>query len=326
MKLLFLNTAKVDYKQDILFAGLRKRKDIDLYEYPFNKYYHLPLKKYPKNLGYKSEGLVRALFRPIPWKQLDAVIVGGCSPTIAADCLKILTRITPSAKLILVDGGDYPEIGGDFYRLGGGESYERLIAKRPFDLIFKREMIIGQHYPSSVIPFPFGFNLERLPANIKKSKKYDVTFWAVESDSVRTKALQLLSGKFDCDANGTSVNQEFSKYKRKGDFYLEEISRCKIVLNLRGAGWDTLRYWETPALGTFMISQKPGIVIPNNFRDGQEIVFCKDDLSDLVDLCQYYLDHEHEREQIATNSEAWLRKYHNEDVGAAFFLDHLRGH
>ena len=57
-------------------------------------------------------------------------------------------------------------------------------------------------------------------------------------------------------------------------FTWKSFSVVKVVLNFRGGGWDTLRYWEVPALGTFMISGKPGFEIPNNFVDGESIVYC----------------------------------------------------
>jgi spore maturation protein CgeB len=93
---------------------------------------------------------------------------------------------------------------------------------------------------------------------------------------------------------------------------LQELARCKISLNFRGAGWDTLRYWEVPALAGFMISQKPGIVIKNNFVDNKEIIFCNDDLSDLLDLCRYYLKNEDEREIIARRALAKMKDHHTD--------------
>jgi spore maturation protein CgeB len=108
------------------------------------------------------------------------------------------------------------------------------------------------------------------------------------------------------------------KYKRKGLFYLQELARCKIGLNFRGAGWDTLRYWEIPALGGFMISQRPQIMIENNYIDGEEIVFCKDDLSDLIELCEYYLEHEDERKRIANNSKKKTEAYHTDTQRALY--------
>lgn len=324
MNILFLNTNESDYSQDILFAGLRKRKDIFLYEFPFNKHYHLPLKKYPRNLGYEFNGLIKSFFRTIPWSSIDVVVLAACKPKVMRRYLEVLPKLRSTIKLVFVDGGDWNDVGGDFFRLHEEMLYKDVLQRQKFDLVFKREVIKEKQYPDNIIPFPFGINLQRMPKQKPQEKLYDVSFWAVESNPIRTSALKLLEDKFDCRANGTVPNQKFHKYKRKGMRYLEELASCKIVLNFRGAGWDTLRYWEAPALGTFLISQKPRIEIPNNFRNGSEIVYCSDDLSDLIDLCEYYLHHEDEREQIAKNSEKWVTEFHSETARAEYFLHHLR--
>ena len=158
-----------------------------------------------------------------------------------------------------------------------------------------------------------------MPGNFK----YDVSFWAVESFPIRTEALKLLEDKFDCVKNGTYRNQKFSKYKRKGDFYLQELSACKIVLNLRGGGWDTLRYWEVPALGGFMITQKPGIVIPNNYEDNKHVIYCNDNLDDLIELCEYYLANESKREDIARCAATHTKEYHTDIKRVEYILNKI---
>ena len=160
-----------------------------------------------------------------------------------------------------------------------------------------------------------------MPGNFK----YDVSFWAVESFPIRTEALKLLEDKFDCVKNGTYRNQKFSKYKRKGDFYLQELSACKIVLNLRGGGWDTLRYWEVPALGGFMITQKPGIVIPNNYEDNKHVIYCNDNLDNLIELCEYYLVNDSERVEIAKNATVHTKKYHTDIKRVEYILEKISG-
>lgn len=324
MKLLFLNTNTTDYSQDILYAGLRKRTDISLYELPFNAGYHFPVKKYPRNLGLEYGYLLKSFFQRIPWKEIDVVIIGGCNPGVLKLYGELLPKLASHTRLVLADGGDWPEIGGDFYRAGGKTAYDDFRKQHSFDLVFKREMVLNLDYPDNTVPFPFGFNVQRIPKNLSHAKKYDVSFWAVQSSPIRTVALELLEKRFDCKANGTVVNQVFADYKRKGVNYLRELAACKVIINLRGVGWDTLRYWETPALGTFLISQPPHIHIPHNFTDGEEIVFCKHDLSDLIELCEYYLSHEEERERIARNGERKLRQYHSEECRAEYFLKMLK--
>ena len=164
------------------------------------------------------------------------------------------------------------------------------------------------------------FDMSNVPS-LDGMVKYDVAFWAVESHPIRTEALDLLQDKFDCQENGTVRNQVMKKYKRKGMFYLQELASCKIGLNLRGAGWDTLRYWEIPALGGFMISQRPGILIENDFVDGEDVVYCKDDLSDLVELCEYYLEHDEERKRIGSNALKKTARFHTDIVRAQYLVN-----
>lgn len=323
MNILFVNTQKMDYSQDILYAGLRQEPSVSLYEYPFNKNYHLRLRHYPKNLGFVKTDPFAALFRPIPWQEIQIVVLAACHPVVLRHYEAIHKKLPKNHRLIFLDGGDWPEVGGDFKRLGGGEDFRKFSGKYAFDLIFKREMLIGVDYPKNCRPFPFGFNTQRLRGLKPVKKKYDVSFWAVESDPVRTRALQLLENEFDCRENGTMRNQVFSKYKRKGRFYLEELRACRIVLNLRGAGWDTLRYWETPAVGSFMVSQRPGIVIPNDFISGKHIAIV-DQPEEIIEVCRYYLEHPDEREVMAAEAHRHLSEFHSETARAASFLKEIR--
>lgn len=322
--ILFLNTPEPDYLQDLAFSGLAKAMGRGLVvDHPWNPNYNLPLRHYPRNLGHRgfSPPRIRADFG-----SFDLVVVGAAKPRCFQKYLNIVGRIPPSVPVVLIDGGDRPEVGGDLKRLDGWELYLEAVKRRPFDLVFKREMVEGKSYPERTFPLPFSFNYDRLPGRLPSCLRYQVSFWAVESNPVRTKALALIEDKFDCRANGTVRDQVFSKYKRKGKRYLEELASCAVVLNLPGAGWDTLRYWEVPALGRLMISMRPRIAIPDNFVDGKEIVFCRDDLSDLVELCQYYLENPEKREAIARAAAAKARERHSDEARARYMLEILSKH
>lgn len=273
MKVLYINRKKSDYLQDILYTGLVKTLGVsNVVDMPWNNKFHFNFKKYPRNIGLYKPSLIKSLLNRFSVNQFSLVIVASCHPDTLRLYLDIIDKIPADIPTAFVDGGDWSEVAGDLDRLGGMDLYEKILSIRPFDYIFKREYLIDKTYDENVYPLPFGFNLDRLP-KLNKDYKYDVSFWAVESHRVRSEALALLEDKFDCRVNGTVKNQVMSKYKRKGSFYLQELACCKIVLNLRGAGWDTLRYWEVPALGGFMMSQKPGIVIKNNFVEDKEVVF-----------------------------------------------------
>lgn len=324
MKLLFINSSSTDYLQDLTYSGLVKTLGVEnVTDYPWNVKYHLPVKNYPKNLGYTKFSINFNL--NINFKVFDAVILASAKK----DALEVLKKILPkihNTPIVFLDGGDRPEIGGDFYRLGNEASYLELIKTRPFDLIFKREYFLNEHGNANHIhPFPFSFPFNvSIPSANESEKKYDVSFWAQKEPAIRENALKMLEGKYDCDENGTKLNQDFKTYNRKGKFYLEELSRCKIVLNFRGGGWDTMRYWEVPAVNTFMISQKPQIHIPNNFEDGKHVIWCSDSLDDLFDKIDYFLKNESERIKIAQQGKEHLYKYHLNTNRAKFLIDTIK--
>jgi hypothetical protein len=312
MKVLYINRNKFDYLQDLVYTGLIKTLGpTNVVELPWNNKFHINFKNYPKNIGLYKGAIMQSVLNRFTAKEFSIVIVASCHPDTLTTYLEIVKTLPSSVVTVFIDGGDWPAVAGDLGRLGGMELYEKIISIRPFDHIFKREYLIDKSYDDNVHPLPFAFNFDRLP-KISGEKKYDVAFWAVESDPIRSSVLDMIQDKFDCKNNGSVKNQVMKKYKRKGSFYLQELARCKISLNFRGAGWDTLRYWEVPALAGFMISQRPGIKINNNFIDGKEIVFCNDDLSDLLDLCHYYLKNEDEREKIARRALAKMKDYHTD--------------
>ncbi len=321
--ILFINSHEPDYLQDICYSGLAEtlgsERIIDL---PWNPHFHVKARLYPRNLGLYSGSTISSIKQRFKKSQYDAVIVGSAKPLCLEAYFKIVKKIPAPIPVIFIDGGDWPEIGGDLKRLKAWDLYQEVIKTRPFDIIFKREYLETVEYPGNVYPLPFGFNYHRLPVNISEAPlKYQVSFWAVESNPLRTKALDILQNKFDCRENGTVRKQVFSKYHRKGKKYLEELAACRIVINMPGVGWDTLRYWEVPAVGRLLISPRPKIVIPDNFIDRQEIVFCRDDLSDLLDLCSYYLEHESEREIIAKAGAVKARLKHSNISRARQIID-----
>jgi hypothetical protein len=303
----------------LTYSGLVKQLGTEnVIDFHWNKKYHVPYKKYPKNLGYTSGTLLGSLMRR-PLKHFDAVVIGSSKVDCFETYLEIVDMIPAGLPVVFVDGGDKPGIGQDLDVYGRPELFQTAMQKRPFDLVFKREYSVDRSYDKNVYPFPISFNYDRLSA-LPKGYKYDVSFWAVESWEIRTRALQLLEDRYDCRMNGTVRNQVFSKYKRKGVFYLQELSQCRIVLNFRGGGWDTMRYWEAPAVGAFMITQKPRIRIPNNFVDRRDVIYCRDDLSDLIELCDYYLKNEVERESIAEKGRQQIITHHTDEARAGFLL------
>lgn len=327
--ILYICSSETDYGQDLLYAGLSQQLGrSQVLDWPFNKNYYFEKGPYPRNIGNLGlRGLVShldiRLSGKIPWLDIDAVVVAACKRRVFENYLRLISQVPDSVPVIFNDCGDFPEIGEHLKADNAFHLYEQAQKKRPFDLVLKREYLTGHSYPENVIPFPFCFNFHKIDQRDLQGipKKYDVAFWAVESHPIRTRALQAIENKFDCRGNGTVRDQKFKNYKRKGSLYLQELKKVRVALNFRGAGWDTLRYWEIPALAGLMLSEDPGIVIPHNFQHGQHVLFCKSDLSDLVELCQWGLDHPEETERMGQRAYQHAFRFHSTEARARQFLD-----
>lgn len=322
MKVLFVGSSKYDYLQDMTYNGLVKvLGSQSVVEAKTIFRYHFPLKKYPKDLGY--QGVDLSFLTKSASGKFDVVVVASAKP----DCFELYEQIMPnlpsSVKTVFIDGGDNPEIGGDFIRLQCPEIYERITNRRSFDYIFKREYLKNKSYDAMVFPLPFSVQTSKYPFIMDGAYNYDVAFWAVESDPIRTKVLEFLQSRFDCAANGTVQNQDFHNYARKGRFYFEELKKTKISLNFRGTGWDTLRFWEIMGLKAFMISQRLQIEIPNDYLEGKEIVYCSDDLGDLEELCTYYLKQDVKRQAIIEKAYEKTMTHHTVECRAKYILEKL---
>lgn len=292
--------------------------------------FHLPIKTYPKNMGYlgwsRQNAGIKQHYRRIslPFSAYDIVIVASCRTDCLAFYLDQEKKIPDRIPRIFLDGGDREEVCGDADRLGNMPMWLEIQKKRPFDLIFKREVTLGRDYPKEVVAFPFCINANSYPRLENLNQKWQVVFWATESHPIRTRAFEILNDHFDCNENGTVKNKGWQNYQYKGDRYFQELSRAAIAINLRGAGWDTLRYWEIPFLGPFMVTQNPKIQIDNNFMDGVHVAYCRDDLSDLIDICQYYLDHEEKRLSLAKAAREHLLRYHTNVARATSLLQTVK--
>ena len=74
------------------------------------------------------------------------------------------------------------------------------------------------------------------------------------------------------------------------------------------------------AVGACVIAARHRTALHVPLVDGQHIVYVKDDLSDLVDLCRFYLENDDAREALCHNSRSYFDKYLHRDQLAAYYL------
>lgn len=125
---------------------------------------------------------------------------------------------------------------------------------------FKREFIPHRLYDKKVRPLPFAAIPEPLVEGVEVTQQ--VFYSGHVTHPFRAAVAKALAEM----GFPETANQEKSKYNLS-------LMSSLIGVAVRGNGWDTYRYWETPYFGAALLSQRPGIVIPENFEDGKEAVF-----------------------------------------------------
>lgn len=167
-------------------------------------------------------------------------------------------------------------------------------------------------------PLPFSAILEGVPSPKVKYQDVDISFVGIASHRNRIRAVNILRSASDIrfkggiyaeattrrsklalgtlaiwktklqgDPYATAVEQ---KGKLSYEDYFHLIARSKMGLSIRGAGFDTVRYWEIVAAKRLLVSETPYIHIPYNFEHGKHALFYQPDLSDLLNIVRTYLN------------------------------------
>jgi hypothetical protein len=102
--------------------------------------------------------------------------------------------------------------------------------------------------------------------------------------------------------------------------YLREIADSQVCIDLPGEGPFTYRLVEYLAVGSCIVAypHKARLHVP--LRDREHIAYTKEDLSDLVELCDYYLRNPLERQRLAANALSFFDRYLHRDQLAAYHL------
>jgi hypothetical protein len=90
---------------------------------------------------------------------------------------------------------------------------------------------------------------------------------------------------------------------------VREAAGSKICIDLPGNGDLCFRLMDYLAAGAFVIAYPHNTRLPMPLVDGQHLVYMKPDLSDLADLCRYYLKHDGKRREIQRNAAEYFDKY-----------------
>jgi hypothetical protein len=87
---------------------------------------------------------------------------------------------------------------------------------------------------------------------------------------------------------------------------LFEIARSKVCIDLPGYGPLCFRLIDYLAVGACIIAYPHQAKLPVPLTPGREIIYCREDLSDLNDLCEFYIHNGQEREAVAQAARAYF--------------------
>jgi hypothetical protein len=189
------------------------------------------------------------------------------------------------------------------------------LGRKEVDLFFKREMLDGIDYGPKAFPLPFGYPDSLIPDKLESDRNCEV-FWAGKRIwGFRPIYLQRIE-----ELLGQNFDQSYTQEE-----YLKLLRTVRIGLSFFGSGFDSVRFWEIPAHGGMLVAERPPILIPDNFKDGESAVFF-DDLPELQEKLNYYLSHPDEVTRIAAAGHRHLKSYHTTSSRARQLLGYFEKH
>ena len=107
--------------------------------------------------------------------------------------------------------------------------------------------------------------------------------------------------------------------------YVNKLNHSKIFVN-SGSVYKrlTMKFSEVLSCGTLLITEEAEDMKVAGFKNGKHLVVFKG-LADLKTKVNYYLNHEKEREKIASKGMRFVHSYHSNDIRVKQFTNTIKG-
>jgi hypothetical protein len=191
-------------------------------------------------------------------------------------------------------------------------------------LYFKRQFALEGYSRSNVVPG--GYTplkqeiLHRHLAQVRRSRSsmHDVygRFSLDLAPEVRGRVLELLTAQTRFGFTGGSKLTMYTQY-------LRDIAGAKVCIDVPGVGPLSYRLVEYLAVGSCVVSYPHRARLHVPLIDGKHVAYVKEDLSDLVELCDHLLSNPAERERLAANAQSYFDMYLHRDQLAAYHLKEI---
>jgi len=183
---------------------------------------------------------------------------------------KTINNLKGYDKLALYDDTDWEHVMGSSVK---------------YDLVFKREYVIGRSYTSMcpIVPMPKTAKIYHPEEN---KKVWDVCCLLGGSDEHTPNRLKRRAQVIDLLKQKAKTNWLLSyDVPMSHADYRKAIYSSKICINAYGNGWDTIRFWEILSMGSCLLTPKIKTVIDPPFSKGA-ILECSEDYSDMIQIIE----------------------------------------
>ncbi len=304
--LFLMGDARTNYGLDVLYHGLKLVLGEDnVVEYPHKPALHgvIPdqFAHYPALFNHSGPALdLEALLAALRAKEFDLIAWGVTEAEPDPEFTRALREAAGDTPLAFVDMRDdcADHVPALCARLG--------LAAPP--ACFKRELLATATYTGAPTALPFAY-ADELVLDAPGTPRAPGVFWAGQRGwGLRDVFLPVL------DARGIDTRTNYPQ-----DAYRAALRSAQACLNLAGAGFDTVRYWEAPAQGCLLLSETLPIHIPHDFTDMTDALFF-DTPQGLTERLDYLAAHPEAAEQLRHAGWQRLRTHHTASARALQFL------
>lgn len=310
-RVLFITHPRPHFGLDILFDGLRTvLGDENVTEYPWKPSLHgcppSEMADYPCVFDRPGTRMVlNDVLAMLSEGVFDAVVFGDIERSLQRSTARQIAQGAQGIPIFLLDQEDTCE--------DPREMLADYLDTTSFAGLFKREMLMGVDYGPNAFPLPFAYPDGRVPGIFPDARRFDL-FWAGSRGyGLRRLYLERLE-----QLTGRSFQLAFSQ-----EDYVKVMQASRVGLNIFGAGFDTVRFWELPAHGCLLLSERLPIRIPYGFRDGETALFF-DDTRELEEKLAYCIAHRDSAAVIARAGHEHFMRYHTGSARARQALAWMR--
>lgn len=213
------------------------------------------------------------------------------------------------AGLVIIDGEDFP-------------------AKiQPGKYVICRRETDGCDFS---IPLPMAVPeeiLQWIASYDEAPKEHSIGFLGSTHDGVRQRIADTIRHYYPDALLQTSIvpsDDNPSPDGRLGrDEYYRSLQKCRVLLSLPGAGYDTFRFWENAACNAFHVSARMPLLIPNDFIDHTHI-FRFEKIEKLRRIIDGILQGRVPSDEVIANNRNHLVTHHLTTKRAEYLLNKLR--